>query len=76
MRLFYWSIKQWKLTGNLSVEGWYNWSPNGNPLAFDSSNPEEIQYHIMLMDWKSPKTVQLTDTTSHNPFAPVFVKKH
>ncbi len=67
--------KQWKLTGNPVNEGWHDWSPDGRRLAFDSSNPEETQYHIMLMDWQSKKTVQLTDTTFHYQFAPVFVKK-
>ncbi len=72
---FFWFKKQWKLTNNPMVEGWHNWSPDGNQLAFDSSDPEQSQFHIFLMDWKTKKTVQLTDTTFHYQFAPVFVKK-
>lgn len=66
--------KQWKLTTSKDNEGWHDWSSDGNWLAYDHSNKEESQYHIMLMNWKTKEIKQLTDTTYHYQQAPVFVE--
>ncbi len=66
--------KQWKLTTSTDNEGWHDWSSDGNWLAYDHSNKDESQYHIMLMNWKTKEIKQLTDTTYHYQQAPVFVE--
>lgn len=65
--------QHWKLTGNDFAEGWHDWSPDGKWLAFNSSDDEERQFHIMLMNWQSKEIKQLTDTTYRSQQAPVFV---
>ncbi len=67
--------RQWKLTNNTFSEGWHDWSPDGNWLVFDSSNDDESQYHIMLMNWKTKELKQLTDTTHKYQQSPVFVQR-
>lgn len=67
--------KQWKLTENKFSEGWHDWSFDGNWLTFDMTNPEETQYHIMLMNWKTKEVKQLTDTTHRYQQSPVFLWK-
>lgn len=67
--------KQWKLTDNQLAEGWHDWSPDGKWLAFNSSDAEENQFHITLMNWKTKEQKQLTDTTYKSQLAPVFVEK-
>ncbi len=67
--------QQWKLTSNDFAEGWHDWSPDGNWLAFNSSDDEEMQYHIMLMNWQSKVLNQLTDSTYKSQQAPVFVEQ-
>lgn len=65
--------KQWKLTDHEFAEGWHDWSPDGKWLAFNSSDWEETQYHITLMNWETKEITQLTDTTYKSQQAPVFV---
>ncbi|MGZ5246227.1 MAG: hypothetical protein ACXWV5_04135 [Flavitalea sp.] len=36
---------------------------------------ESTQYHIMLMNWQTLESKQLTDTTFKYQYAPVFVRK-
>lgn len=67
--------KQWKLTENNFSEGWHDWSPDGHWLTFDSTNEDESQYHIMLMNWKTKEVKQLTDTTHKYQQAPAFLWK-
>jgi len=65
--------KQWKLTSHEFAEGWHDWSPDGKWLAFNSSDWEETQYHITLMNWETKEITQLTDSTYKSQQAPVFV---
>lgn len=65
--------KQWKLTNHEFAEGWHDWSPDGKWLAFNSSDWEETQYHITLMNWETKQITQLTDSTYQSQQAPVFV---
>ena len=67
--------KQWKLIDNPKSEGWHDWSPDGKWLAFNSSDNEEKQYHITLMNWATREQVQLTDATYKSQQAPVFVER-
>jgi TolB protein len=67
--------KQWRLTENNFSEGWHDWSSDGEWLVFDMSNEDESQYHIMLMNWKTKKVQQLTDTKYKFQQSPVFVLK-
>ncbi len=55
--------KQWKLTDNINAEGWHDWSSDGKWLVFNSSDIEETQYHITLMNWKTKEQKQLTDNS-------------
>lgn len=67
--------KQWKLTGNSIDEGWHDWSPDGEWLAFDSRDPGTGRYDIMLMNYKTREVTKLTgasDLRYHQ--APVFVR--
>jgi len=65
--------KQWKLTTNEFAEGWHDWSPDGKWLVFNSSDWEENQYHITLMNWETKEIKQLTDTTYKAQQSPVFL---
>jgi TolB protein len=67
--------KQWKLTDNTFSEAYHDWSPDGKLLAFDMTDENEKQYHIMLMNWKTKETKQLTDTTYRSQLSPVFILK-
>lgn len=67
--------KQWKLTDNNFSEGWHDWSPDGKWLTFDTTNEDENQYHIMLMDWITKEAKQLTGTNHRFQQSPVFLWK-
>jgi TolB protein len=67
--------KQWKLTANTIPEGWHDWSSDGKWLCFNSSDPEETQFDIFLMNWGTKKLQQLTDNTYRSQLAPVFIEK-
>lgn len=64
---------QRRLTNLDITEGWHDWSPDGKWLVFDSSNPEETQYHIMLMNWKTLSYRQLTTNSHAYQQSPVFL---
>lgn len=67
--------KQWRLTQNDFSEGWHSWSSDGKWLVFDSSNADESQYHIMLMNWQTKVVTQLTDSKFKYQQSPVFIMK-
>ncbi len=67
--------KQWKLTDNNFSEGWHDWSSDGKYLVFDTSNEDESQYQIMLMNWKTKEVKQLTDSKHRYQQSPVFLWK-
>jgi len=48
---------------------------DGKWLAFNSSDIEENQFHITLMNWISKEQKQLTDTTFKSQQAPVFIER-
>jgi TolB protein len=65
--------RQWKLLDNPDADGWHDWSPDGKWLVYNSSDNEENQFHIMLMNWKTKERKQLTDATHAAQLAPVFL---
>ncbi len=67
--------KQWKLTTNKVSEGWHDWSPDGQWLAFDATDKDQSHYEIMLMNWKTKVVKQLTTGVHKYQQAPVFVVK-
>ncbi len=67
--------KQWKLTDSQFAEGWHDWSPDGKWLVFNSSDWEETQYHITLMNWETKDLKQLTDTAYKAQQSPVFIQR-
>ena len=67
--------KQWKLTENKFSEGWHDWSSDGKFLVFDTSNENESQYHIMLMNWETKEIKQLSDSIYQFQQSPVFLRK-
>jgi TolB protein len=67
--------KQWKLTNNELWEVYHEWSPDGNWLVMDVSNPEETHYDIGLLNWKTKEMKILTDTLFHYQQSPNFVIK-
>lgn len=67
--------KQWKLLDNKESDGWHDWSSDGNWLVYNSSDNEEKQYHITLMNWKSKQKWVLTDSTNKSQLGPVFLEK-
>ncbi|MBK8956434.1 MAG: PD40 domain-containing protein [Saprospiraceae bacterium] len=67
--------KQWKLYPSENAAGWHDWSPDGKWLAFNSSDPEENQFEIQLMSWKTKELKQLTNSEFKIQMAPIFVKK-
>ncbi len=67
---------QWKLSDTSNGEGWHDWSPDGQWLTYSGSDPDENQYHIMLLNWKTKELKQLTDNSYKSQLAPVFVLKN
>lgn len=67
--------KNWKLIDNPESEGWHDWNSDGNWLVFNSSDNNEQQFHITLMNWRTKEKIQLTDTTLKSQLAPVFVEE-
>ncbi|MBK9108805.1 MAG: PD40 domain-containing protein [Saprospiraceae bacterium] len=67
--------KRWKVLESDHADGWHDWSPDGQWLAFNRSDPEEKQFHIMLMNWKTKELKQLTDNSLKIQMAPVFLTK-
>ena len=66
------SMQLTQMEGN---SGWHDWSPDGKWLTYDASNAEENQYHIMLMDWETKVSRQLTTDKYQYQQCPVFVRK-
>jgi TolB protein len=52
--------KQWKLTANELAEGWHDWSPDGEWLAFDARDAASGRYDIYLMNYKSKEVKKIT----------------
>jgi Tol biopolymer transport system component len=52
-----------------------DWREDGKWLVFNSSDIEETQYHITLMNWKIKESFQLTDPTYKAQLGPVFIQK-
>ncbi len=67
--------KQWKLTDTKLDEGWHDWSPDGDWLAFDSRDDASGRYEIMLMNYKTKEANKLTGASSFKYHqAPVFIQ--
>jgi len=67
--------KLWKLIDNPRSEGWHDWSSDGKWLVFNSSDNEETQFHITLMNWETKEQKQLTDTMYKSQLGPVFIEE-
>ncbi|MGD9561755.1 MAG: TolB family protein [Pyrinomonadaceae bacterium] len=66
--------KQWKLTDANLDEGWHDWSPDGEWLAFDSRDEATGRYEIMLMNYKAREIRKLTGSSTFKYHqAPVFI---
>ena len=60
---------------NFFAESWHDWSSDGKWLAFNSSDAEEKQFHITLMNWNTKEQKRLTDATYKTQQAPVFIER-
>jgi TolB protein len=65
--------KKWQLTADTLSSGWHSWSSNGKWLAMDKATPDEKSYDIYLMNYKTKKTIRLTDDVKFEQ-APVIVQ--
>jgi TolB protein len=65
--------KQWQITSGEMGTGWHSWSSDGKWLAMDKTSKEEKGYDIYLMNYKTKKTVQLTNDAKYEQ-APVIVE--
>lgn len=65
--------KRWQITNGEMSSGWHSWSSDGEWLVMDKTNKEENSYDIYLMNYKTKKTVQLTNDTKFEQ-APVLVE--
>lgn len=67
--------KQWKLIEGKLDEGWHDWSPDGEWLAFDSHDDATGRYDVMLVNYKTKEVKKLTGASSFKYHqAPVFVR--
>lgn len=66
--------KQWKLTDLTDNEGWHEWSPDGKWLALETSNKDQSQFHIRLMNWETKAITLLTESELQFQHAPVFLE--
>jgi TolB protein len=67
--------KQWKLTSNAHTEGWHDWSPDGNWLAFDARDAASGRYDIFLMNYATKEVKKLTgESPMKYHQSPVFVE--
>jgi TolB protein len=64
---------QWKLLDNPLSEGYHDWSPDGKWLVYNQSDSEETQYNIILMNWKTKSSKQLTNNEYKSQLSPVFL---
>ncbi len=66
--------KQWKLTDLNMDEGWHDWSPDGEWLAFDSRDEATGRYDVHLYNYKTKELKKVTGASSFKYHqAPVFV---
>jgi TolB protein len=65
--------KQRQITNGELSSGWHSWSSDGKWLAMDKATPDEKGYDIYLMNYKTKKTVQLTNDAKYEQ-APVIVE--
>lgn len=66
--------KQWKLTDLKLDEGWHDWSPDGEWLAFDSRDDATGRYDIYLMNYRTKEIKKITGDSSFKYHqSPVFV---
>ena len=65
--------KQWQITTGEMGSGWHSWSSNGKWLVMDKATPDEKSYDIYLMNYRTKKTIQLTNDAKFEQ-APVIVE--
>jgi TolB protein len=65
--------KQWQITSGDLSSGWHSWSNDGKWLVMDKSSHEGRGFNIHLMNYKTKKTIQLTNNWKTEQ-APVFVE--
>lgn len=66
--------KQWKLTDLSIDEGWHDWSPDGEWLAFDSRDAATGRYDLMLWNYKTKELKKVTGSSQFKYHqAPVFL---
>ncbi|MBI5858181.1 MAG: hypothetical protein HZB42_11120 [Sphingobacteriales bacterium] len=65
--------KHWQITSGDLSSGWHSWSSDGKWVIMDKSTHEEKDYNIYLMNYKTKKTVQLTNDPKYEQ-APVIVE--
>ncbi len=65
--------KSWQITSGSLNSGWHSWSSDGKWLAMDKSTADEKSYDIYLMNYRTKKTIQLTDDAKFEQ-APVIVE--
>jgi len=69
--------KQWKLTDSKLDEGWHDWSPDGEWLAFDSRDEATGRYDIYLMNYRTKETKKITGASNMKYHqSPVFVSQN
>lgn len=67
--------KQWKLTANDFDEGYHDWSPDGEWLVGDVSDPKTGRWDIFVMNYKSKEVKKLTgDSPMKYHQSPVFIE--
>lgn len=67
--------KQWKLTKNNIDEGWHDWSPDGEWLAFDSRDDKTGRYDVYVMNYKTKEIKKITgDSPMKYHQSPVWVQ--
>lgn len=65
--------KNWQITSGSMMSGWHSWSSDGKWLAMDKSTLDEKSYDVYLMNYKTKRTVQLTNDVKYEQ-APVIVE--
>lgn len=65
--------KHWQITSGEMGSGWHSWSSDGKWLAMDKSTADEKSYDIYLMNYRTKKTIQLTNDAKFEQ-APVIVE--
>jgi TolB protein len=62
-----------QITSDSLNSGWHSWSSDGKWLVMDKSTNEGKRFDIYLMNYKTKKTIQLTNSLKTEQ-APVFVE--